>query len=306
MQRRLGREDFDRTSKLMGGRGPGSYFWAVCQEGYDLKELPSDSEEDDSLYQLVPKCPFDPHEGRWRIYEPLNDTPDLFLRFARLYDEGGSIEAIVDWVYRYGVLADDPEDFDYAAPQRLSSFRQKSGEAAGLLALYEAVLSGDSDRVKSVILNEYPVVDEAKRFYARLGLSHERVNRKILDSVEEIYGGDFLLFALEKVVEEVSHMVGRSCHPFLSIEEGSHDPTKVWDRWSFSDLLGAMYLQMYWLIAAGGNVTRCDYCGRIISLGRPGPGSRKPPQHKRFCDKACRQSFHYHNRVKPRRQGDRS
>jgi hypothetical protein len=40
-------------------------------------------------------------------------------------------------------------------------------------------------------------------------------------------------------------------------------------------LLGAMYLQMYWLMAAGGNVTRCKYCGRIISLASPAPDARK-------------------------------
>ncbi len=63
---------------------------------------------------------------------------------------------------------------------------------------------------------------------------------------------------------------------------------------------------MYWLMAAGGNATRCEYCGRIISLARPSPEFRKPPQHKRFCDKACRRSYHYHNKVKSRRQGKRS
>jgi hypothetical protein len=166
-------------------------------------------------------------------------------------------------------------------------------------------LSDDGDRAKSIVLYEYPVFEEAKRFYAKLGLSRERVNGKILNHVEESYGGDFLLYAWERVVEEVSDMVSRRCGHFLSIEEGSHDHTKVWDRWSFSDLLGAMYLQMYWLIAAGGNVTRCEYCARIISLARPGPSARKPPQHKRFCDKSCRQSYHYHEKVKPRRQGKR-
>lgn len=173
------------------------------------------------------------------------------------------------------------------------------------MALYEAVLSGDSDKARGVSLEGYPLVDEGVRFYARLGLCRKCVNRKILDTVEGVYGGDFLSYAWATVVEEVSDMVHRRCRPFLLFEEGSHDPTKVWDRWSFFDLLGAMYLQMYWLIAAGGNVTRCDYCARIVSLARPGPGTRKPPQHKRFCDKACRQSYHYHNKVKPRRQGSR-
>ena len=103
---------------------------------------------------------------RWRTYEPLEDTPDLFLRFARLYDKGDSIEAIADWVHRYGVLGDDPEHLNYTAAQHLRSFRQESGEAAGILALYEAVLNGDGDRAKSVFLEEYPFVGGVRRVHA--------------------------------------------------------------------------------------------------------------------------------------------
>lgn len=69
------------------------------------------------------------------------------------------------------------------------------------------------------------------------------------------------------------------------------------------EFAGAMYLQMYWLMAAGGNVTRRKYCGRIISLTSPVPGARKTRQDKKFCDDACRQRHHYHTKTKPRRQG---
>ena len=65
-----------------------------------------------------------------------------------------------------------------------------------------------------------------------------------------------------------------------------------------------MYLQMYWLMAAGGNVTRCKYCGRIISLTYPlSGGARKTRQDKKFCDNACRQRHHYHTQTKLKRQG---
>lgn len=69
------------------------------------------------------------------------------------------------------------------------------------------------------------------------------------------------------------------------------------------EFAGAMYLQMYWLMAAGGNVTRRKYCGRIISLTSPVPGARKTRQDKKYCDDACRQRHHYHTKTKPRRQG---
>ena len=62
--------------------------------------------------------------------------------------------------------------------------------------------------------------------------------------------------------------------------------------WTFDTLLGAMYLQMYWIMASSDSKTRCEHCGRIISLGRPHPDGRKRRRDKRFCDDACRQAHH--------------
>jgi hypothetical protein len=56
--------------------------------------------------------------------------------------------------------------------------------------------------------------------------------------------------------------------------------------------VGAMYLQMYWLLESGGDVTRCEHCGLTISLSRPQPEGRKRRSDKRFCDDACRQAHH--------------
>ena len=92
------------------------------------------------------------------------------------------------------------------------------------------------------------------------------------------------------------------CFPTLNIGEPG-GPSGVQSGWGFRNLLGPMYLQMYWLMAAGGNVTRCRYCSRIISLTSPLPGARKTRQDKKFCDNACRQRYHYHNKTKPQRQG---
>jgi hypothetical protein len=117
----------------------------------------------------------------------------------------------------------------------------------------------------------------------------------IAESVEEIYAGDYLWHALVTVAEEVQRMAGTLCSPALSVEEGSHDPSGVTANWNFMSLLGAMYLQMYWLMAAGSELTRCEYCGRLISLARLYPESRKRRRDKRFCDDACRQA-NYRNK----------
>ena len=70
-----------------------------------------------------------------------------------------------------------------------------------------------------------------------------------------------------------------------------------------------MYLQMYWLVAAGEkHVTRCRQCGDLVLLTVRVPGSegegkrRKPRQDRRFCSDACRQRHHYQTKTKPKRE----
>ncbi len=61
---------------------------------------------------------------------------------------------------------------------------------------------------------------------------------------------------------------------------------------TFKSLLGAMYLQMYWLMAARSDLTRCEHCGLLISLARPTPEGRKRRRDQRFYGDACRQAHH--------------
>ena len=79
--------------------------------------------------------------------------------------------------------------------------------------------------------------------------------------------------------------------------------------WGARNLLGAMYLQFFWLVTSAGELSRCKYCGRIISYAPPIPAgedrkARKPRKDKEFCDSRCRQNYHYHNRIKPERNSD--
>jgi hypothetical protein len=80
-------------------------------------------------------------------------------------------------------------------------------------------------------------------------------------------------------------------------------PDKLTGTWRVRNLLGAIYLQFFWLITSMSDLSRCTYCGRIISYAPPMPqsGKRKPRKDKVFCDSRCRQNYHYHNRIKPAR-----
>ena len=312
MWQRVGKDDFEKVNELRKGFGSDIWDWRVCSE-YELREV----EEDGCLIQyLVRKYPFDPfrpdNEDKWTRYNPLEDTPDLFLRFARLYDRGDSIEPIVDWVHRYGVLGHGPGAHRSTTPQSVEGFKRAVREAAGILAMYEAVLNSDSERAKFLVLEEFPILGRFFRLCNTLPEVSTPTGREIMvaflsEKIEEHFGGDYLGYALWVVTDEVDEMVRHHCYPTLTFDivGGHHDPSKVKAGWGYNSLLAAMYLQMYWLVGAGGDVTRCRYCGRIVSLARPRPDARKVRQDKSFCDDACRQRYHYHNKVKPRRQGKR-
>ena len=296
MWHRLGRDDFREASGLLGG-GSETHTWYVC-ESYELRELPEATGDSELADFLVPTYSHNPDNfDRWRSYEPLTDTPDLFLKFAKLYRAQDQVRAMIAWVHSYGTLGHGRPRWSSGSPQHVGEFSRAVGQAAGVLALYEAVLNGDGERAKSAVLEEYPFVGLWWRIYNELPGKPAHMDRvfvadQISETVEEVYGGNYLHYALATAAEEVEGMVGDLCSPALWVEEGARDPSGVTARWRFKSLLGAMYLQMYWLIAAGSDLTRCQYCGFPLSLARPNPEGRKRRSDKRFCDDACRQAHH--------------
>jgi hypothetical protein len=306
MWHRLSRTDFDKTSQLMGRSAV--RHWSVCDE-YELKRLSGAPEGNVDSYVVVPKYPYEPaHLDKWTSYEPLEATPDLFLKFARLHEAEDQIEAMVSWVSSYGELGNVKPFQKTSSWQYGRPFSEAVGQAARVLALYEAVLNGDSEKVKTAIFEEFPVVGGRSQTYdgssdKPVNKARERLVEQISESVEGLYGGDYHWYALATAAGEVEEMVSSYCSPVLLVEEGSRTPSGVTARWNFQHLLGAMYLQMYWLMAAGHELTRCEHCGRLISLARPHPEGRKRRQDKRFCDDACRQARH---RIKKRNLADES
>lgn len=78
--------------------------------------------------------------------------------------------------------------------------------------------------------------------------------------------------------------------------------------WAFESLLGAMWLQMSWLMI--GQARRCAWCGRLLEIDPEQEqilmtnaekssafgGPRKRRNDRRFCDNKgrCRAKWHYH------------
>jgi hypothetical protein len=330
MQHRLGRDDFTLTNELMRGPGSQGQVWRVCQD-YNLRKL-SGLTGGSLHYCLVPKYPYSQeHEDKWRMYRPLEETPDLFLKFARLYRQDISIdisiELMVDWVKTYGVLGRSLTRLTrgcwsgdgWVQAQDVIDLMDSARMAAGTLALYEAVLNRDEEEAKLLMLEKsrWLGISYFREFKTRpegwpnmpgIPDTHEMQIALISKMVEEDHNGNYLDYALRRVVEIVNMKMGSSCNPLLELGEVNHHDSSnhgsrhVMTSWGFTDLLSAMYFQMHWLVAAGRSVTRCRYCGNIISLASPLPGARKARQDKKFCDDACRQRHYYHNKTKPRRQ----
>ena len=301
MWHRLNRDDFVRTSELQSRGGPGTNSWKVCEE-YESRESDGAPRDDYLSFKITPKYPPN-REDKWQTYHPLEDAPDLFLKFARLYRGGRDryvdsvfVNSILDWVHKYGLLGYEKSLYYGGPEETISNYAGSAYWAAGILAMYEAALNGDEEAAKSAVLEEFLSVDIVGPEIKRMGA--KRAAETKTNWIEERRHGSYVEYALETAMHLVTFEVREECYPTLHPIEVASDPSKISAGWSFRSLRGAMYLQMYWLMAAGGDVTRCEYCGRIISLARPHPEGRKRRRDKRFCDDACRQA-HHRSKKKP-------
>jgi hypothetical protein len=252
-------------------------------------------------------------------YQPLAEIPTLFLEFAGLANEDITREVWLDWIERYGVLGLEWDDLVRHAAQRhlelgsdlggflsevdqlprskLGSVLQEGGpkesyqnfveearKANGLLRLYETVTDPEQE----------PDVELVKRHAEREGLG--RWVRTPWTAKT---------WALGWVSHVVQERVAEDCYPSLY-----QDGDTVLYGWGFHTLLGAMYLQMMWLLIATGEV-RCKArgCTRIITYEQPEQpleelerkDYRKPNKvrsDKVFCSKRCYARWHYHNKRK--------
>jgi hypothetical protein len=333
MKHLLGKLEFFENKHIRAIPDEG-LIWRVCQD-YE----PSGSLENVKAAYLRAKHPRR-QKDKWKEYKPLQDKPDLFLKFAKLYEQGLSVDLALGWARNYGLLGYVP-DHEVMLEERktgggsweevrrvpkagelptnvvkiprdgaVSVFWEEVRRAAGVLMMYEATLHGDDDVAKEVIREGAPFIGGRIWPPVAHGLPRSQEDRElearlVEDWVEQGLEGNYLKYCLMTAAFVVEGTVNDFCYPMLhlGLHPHDHDPSQVADTWAFENLLGAMYLQMYWLMGSGANTTRCRWCGRLISLERPYPGAKKRPQHKRFCDASCRQKWNYHYRIKPRRQG---
>lgn len=244
-------------------------------------------------------------------YWPLVDKPDLFLKFARLADDGGLDDAVPvygldtdknaevarDWAWEHGTLGQtlgrEVDGFQGVSTRggkadTVSNFAEEAWRANGCLRLYEAATADelDTDFIASYMNPRW------KTFFTRTpAITHE--------------------WALNAVAAETQHKVAGNVYPALYGEVGSFV-----SGWAFRNLLGAMWLQMFWLLTASEAPWRCrnPQCDKIIAYEQPEKplehkkGERKNPntyRNKGYCNKTCSNRHYYLTTTKPRRRAAR-
>jgi hypothetical protein len=275
VRRRVDPRTFERAGELVDQRQKAATSWYVCTRyellGGTIRATPDGWGDEPQTF---------------KPYKPLTDVPDLFLRFARLHKEKNFAEAALAWSHKYGVPGGDSQGrFPSIESMDLSLFRTEAKRAWVILTLYEATLNRDAQVVRDLIHDDLYRDDVLEWSLKQLH--------------EEWHEADYLATALLTAVHGVDDVVHQNCIRELYVP-GVYfdaDPSRVRSRWDFVSLLGAMYLQMYWLMESG-DVTRCEHCRRVISLARPHPDGRKRRRDKRFCDDACRQA-HHRSKKKP-------
>jgi hypothetical protein len=214
-----------------------------------------------------------------RAYAPLADTPDLFLKFARLADQEITRDVWLGWLHRYGVLGLERYGKSYnrawmegGGSEKFSRFREEAQTANGVLRLYEAATAPDGPDV--AVIAEF--IPERRRLY------HTQ-------TAEWAWW-----WALQEVGEAVQKKLMTECFPQLYLWKDGNFAR----AWGFGSLLGAMYLQMKFLMTSS-ETRRCKArdCERIIIYRQPEspPGIKKndrsggyrPRSDKEFCNDAC-------------------
>jgi hypothetical protein len=242
-------------------------------------------------------------------YQPLVRFPDLFLKFARLADAGGldgaetkegldtdgNAAVALQWAHDHGVLGLTllKKDGSRGAStlggkeETVAAFAHEAWVANGCLRLYEAATAEDLDL--DLIASYMP-----PRLRSFFPSTPARARE----------------WALDSVAIETQRKVAGNAYPALYGEVG-----RFVRGWDFINLLGAMWLQMFWLLTASEAPRRCRNweCDKIIEYEQPGQpggftakndrsGGYRTRVDKGLCSKKCANRYYYLTKTKRRRQ----
>jgi hypothetical protein len=304
-------ENVDKNSQLS--------YWLV----YDHYEIIFDEAGSRYIHAPSSKDGQD-NEVRVRRQPLSRTSAGLFLRFARWAEEYGmdkeldtkrNAEAARSWAEEYGVLGLNPANMpllttvsshrvtaeylgmpwlDYAGRgyrslatggrphESVANFSLEAWEANIVWRLYESVRSdGAVDEpsvtqfMSTIDQMEADITTNITRGHS-VTIRDSWVERDIFSSDPEL----IRQWALAVVGDAVNRKIENHCYPIIHGDApGSYEP-----GWVFKSLLGAMWLQMMFLMRED---RRCWWCGGPLDPGRR--------SHARFCDNngRCRWNWNY-------------
>lgn len=249
--------------------------------------------------------------GKGKEYQPLVKHPLLFLRFARIADDGGldadpldtdkNRAAAIRWAESYGVLGLTPPkkpgawwDDPRGGPEdTVAAFASEALLANTVLRLYEAATNPQGVDVETI-----------GRFAAKLAPIRYR------ETIASNAAGIAREWAIGWAVAKVQAQLGRHSYPQIYWRQADERRIAGYD---FGSLLGAMYLQAMWLLIADrpGRCRRPE-CPRIIAFEQPeqkpdpnvvndrGMGYKKRADAE-YCSTKCSNAHYYERETKPRR-----
>ena len=278
MRSRISAEAIERLDRWLGNPSEEREGWPVCKQ-YDL-------------HRGAIVARFTPEDlTQWDISWPLEEAPDLYLRFARLHEEPDFEQAALTFAHKHGLpdgttIVSLFTGFERPFPDRmdLSQLFDESRRIWIVLALYESVLNHDVEQARALISDH-----QRDRTFGGY-FQHYRIERAVRTRFPPE-----LVLTLEAAVIVAKSVSDRLCTAQIgfSLDDAVElDPSCIRTYWGFDNLIGVMYLQMFQLMTSGGRLTRCDYCGRMIAHSHTDSRGRKRRRDRRFCDDACRQAHH--------------
>jgi hypothetical protein len=248
----------------------------------------------------------EPEQAALINYLPLS-KPELIVELANWADALITPESALAWAEIYGLLAPTEEVHTVGGlpalvfRESVPKFARAAGEVRTCLRTYEALNREEDWDLEELSSEVGPLPVEMaeiiKPWERRRG--HERA---------------WLFGVLGRMTQA---RLLEHCYPQFNIyTRGGYPVGRFALSWGFNSLLGAIWLQMAWLLELWGDPTgvrfcRVPDCRRVITfkpgkpsyeISNPGRGAYKTRSDRVFCKgRPCKQNYHY--RKKRGREG---
>jgi hypothetical protein len=205
-------------------------------------------------------------------YFPLAETPELFIIFARLEATKPVWRGFVE---KYGTLGPDTRRDSF------SRFREEVERAERVLKLYEAA-TADSKQDVSV-----PDLRAIANIFHKDGVLQDREGW--VEKVAPVCAADEALKEVDAVANDM--LRSHTC-AYLHRQHPGEPPIP---SYSYYSLLGALWLQFFFLRTSHNGLRRClgPGCNRVLGPG--GERGKAMYKNKDHCSKACGQRRRDHD-----------